>query len=185
MRALTIVSVLLCTLGVALDAQEQARHPVLEFGPRLGATGVIINPDTFNATMQALFPTPGRHYFPAFSEMGVEATQLVPLGEGGSSLCFRQIFLLGALDQSIVVPTLNAILAYQMPFGLEIGVGPFFSITSSGGSIVLAASVVYEVGYTFEMKGFSLPVNLLMVPLPGYANPRLTLTTGFDFAGPD
>jgi hypothetical protein len=169
--------------GAALEAQEQARHPVLQFGPRLGATGIITNPDTFNSTIQALFPVSSRYYFPAFSEMGVEALQLVPLGEGASALCFRQMFLLGGLDQSIVIPTLNVILAYQTSFGFELGVGPFFTLTSSKGSVALAASVVYEVGYTFQMKGFSLPVNLLMVPLPGYANPRLTLATGFDFTG--
>ena len=175
------VLVLLCAAGGTLAAQEAAGGPRLFFGPRLGASGVVILPDAFNATMQALYPDPSKQYFPAFTEMGVQATQLVPLGESKSYLSFQEMLLLGALDQSMPLLGANATIAYRTASGFEVGFGPYFTTVAPGGALQLTASVVYAVGWTIAAKGFSVPITLMFVPLPSYVNPRISLLFGFLF----
>ncbi len=175
------VVVLLCFAAGTLAAQDATRAPRLLFGPRVGVSAVVQDPALFNAGMQALVPDASRAYFPVFTEMGLQAQQLVPLGDSKSSLAFQETLLIGGLDQNLPLVSVNATMGYRTGAGFEIGMGPYISSVAPAGSVKLTASVVYAVGWSIEAKGFTVPITLLFVPLPSYVNPRVSLVLGFMF----
>jgi hypothetical protein len=175
----------LCLVSARLEAQQEGQGPSLEFGPRLGVSALLMAPDAFNSGVQSIFPSSDRYYFPVFSQMGVEAVQLISLRGGKSALTIHEVFLLGGLDQSMAIPTLDLIVGYRSWLGFEVGLGPHFAVNVPSGALKLAASVVYAFGWVFHFKGFSVPLTLTLIPLPSYANPQFTFVTGFTFAGDD
>jgi hypothetical protein len=178
-RAAALVMFLAAAGGV--NAQEAAPRTQLFFGPRLGISAVVQEPRDFNDEMQSLLGDSSRKYFPVYSEMGIQAQQLFPLGETGSYLTFQQTLLLGGLDQGMPLPSAYMTLGYRMAFGLEFGLGPYVTVASPGGSPGFAFSVVYVVGWTFIMPGFQLPITLTFVPLPSYVNPHISVLAGLSF----
>jgi hypothetical protein len=164
-----------------VNAQEAAPRTLLFFGPRLGISAVVQNPRDFSDEMQSLLGDWSRKYFPVYSEMGIQAQQLFPLGSTRSYLTFQQTVLLGGLDQGMPLPSAYMTLGYRLPFGLELGLGPYVTVASPGGTPVFALSIVYALGWTFVTPGFSVPVSLLFIPLPSYVNPRFSLQSGFSF----
>jgi hypothetical protein len=173
---------LLAGVTVGLGAQADVRRTQVLFGLRLGVTAVVQAQADFNSAMQPIFPAAGQQYYPVFTEMGLEAVELVPLGESASSFAVHEVFSLGGLDQGMAIPGLSLVFGFHGRGGLELGLGPYITLEAPGGAVRLAAAVVYEVSYAIPMKGFVLPITLTMVPLPSYANPKLSITTGFRFA---
>jgi hypothetical protein len=173
--------VLLCAAACSLAAQEAAPRTLLFFGPRLGVSAVIQEPRYFNSDVQSLLHDSSRNYFPVYSEMGIQAQQLFPLGETRSYLAFQQTLLLGGLDQAMPLPSAYMTLGYRMPFGLELGLGPYVTVGSPGGSPGFALSIAYTLGWTFTTPGFAVPITLIFVPLPSYVNPHISLLFGLSF----
>jgi hypothetical protein len=177
-----LVTLIFCIADAELGAQAEVRRTQLLFGPRLGLTAVIVQPSEFNDEMQAEFPSSDKTYYPFFTQMGIEAQQLVPIGETSHSFAVHEVFLLGGLDQGMAIPSANLVLGFHSSWGVELGLGPFITVLAPGGRVRLAAGVVYILGYTLPLKGFSLPITFTMVPIPSYSNPRLSLITGINFA---
>ena len=182
-RVWTLAAVLLLTLlcGGQLFSQVEAPKTRLLFGPCIGVTGIIVSPDEFNATLQAVYPTTDRHYFPAFTQMGIQSMQLVPMGDSKAYLSFHEMFLVGGLDQNMPIPSVELVLGYRFASGIETGLGPYFSLTAPGGQPKVAASVMYEVSWALTLNRFSMPIMLTLVPMPSYANPQISLLLGFTF----
>ncbi len=178
-RAAAFIMVFAAACG--LEAQEATPRTLLLFGPRLGISAVIQDPGDFDDNMQSLLHDSSRSYFPVYSEMGVQAQQLFPLGGTRSYLTFQQTLLLGGLDQGMPLPSAYMTLGYRMAFGLEFGLGPYVTVASPGGSPGFAFSMVYVVGWTFVMPGFQLPITLTFVPLPSYVNPQISVLAGLSF----
>jgi hypothetical protein len=177
----TTVVLMLFAACARLASQEKAPAPRLFFGPTVGAAAIIIPGGEFNSNMQSIYPASDRTYYPFFTLMGAQAFQLVPLGDSKNSLAFHEIFLMGGLDQSMPMPTLDVLFGYHTGGGFEIAIGPHFAVMSPNGSVKLSASVMYSVGWTLSMHGLLLPIKLALVPLPSYANPQLSLIVGFGF----
>jgi hypothetical protein len=178
-RAAALVVFLAAAGG--LFAQEAAPRTLLFFGPRMGVSAVIQEPRNFDNDMQSLLHDSSRSYFPVYSEMGIQAQQLFPLAGASGYLTFQQTLLLGGLDQGMPLPSAYMTLGYRMGFGLELGLGPYITVGSPGGSPGFAFSMVYTLGWTFVTPGFSLPLTLVFVPLPSYVNPHVSLLFGFSF----
>ena len=177
-----LVTLIFCIAAAGLGAQADVRRTQLLFGPRLGLTAVVVQPSDFNDEMQNEFPSSDKNYFPVFTEMGVEAQELVPIGESPHSFAVHEAFFLGGLDQGMVIPSANLVVGFRSSWGIELGLGPYLTVLSPGGRVRLVGGVVYLLQFTLVLKGFSLPITLTMVPIPSYANPRLSLITGFDFS---
>jgi len=167
--------------AVGLRAQEAAPRTVLLFGPRIGASAVLQGPADFNNDIQVIMHDSNRTFFPAFTEIGLEAQQLFPLGGGGTYLTFQQALLLGGLDQRMPLPSVFVTLGCRLPFGLEAGLGPYGTLASVNGSAGFALSMVYTLGWVFVMPDFQVPITLMFVPIPGYFNPRISLLFGVSF----
>jgi hypothetical protein len=162
-----------------LPAEEQA-PPWLWIGPRIGITGVISQVSEFNDRIQELQPK-SRQYFPLYSEIGLAIEQSIKLGQGEHRLFLQQRFLVGGLDQTMALPSVSLVLGYRTASGLQIGLGPDFSLESDGGDAVLAPAMVYTLGWSFTLDGKKIPIVVSAVPIPPEGNPRISLVTGLDF----
>ncbi|MGD0727649.1 MAG: hypothetical protein ABSB63_19025 [Spirochaetia bacterium] len=173
--------VLLCAAARGLAAQEAAPRTLLFFGPRLGISAVVQEPSEFNDNVQSLLHDSSRDYFPVYSEMGIQAQQLFPLGGTRSYLTFQQTLLLGGLDQGMPLPSAYMTLGYRLPFGLALGLGPYITVAAPDGAPRFALALVYEVGWNFSLPGFTIPLTFIFVPLPSYVNPHISLLCGLSF----
>ena len=182
-----IVQQLACLLFLSLisisnlAAEEQESPPWLWLGPRIGVTGVVSKTSDFDDVIQQFFPK-SRQYFPFYSEIGLAVEQRVRIGGSGYQLFLQERILVGGLDQTVALPSLSLLLGFSTPFGLEIGLGPDFSLESKSGGAVIAPAMVYTVGWSFfTAEGVKIPVVFSAVPIPPEGKPRLSLLTGLDF----
>jgi hypothetical protein len=88
---------------------------------------------------------------------------------GGSSLLVQSLFLIGGLDQGLILPSYTGIVGLRTSDNVEIGVGP--NLTPAGGALIIAF------GKTFNYDGIMIPVNVAFVM--NRENPRISLVTGF------
>ena len=114
---------LLAGVAAGLGAQADVRRTQVLFGPRLGVTAVVEAQAVFNSAMQPIFPAAGRQYYPVFTEMGLEAVELVPLGESASSFAVHEVFSLGGLDQGMAIPRCEPGFRIPRPRGARTGAG--------------------------------------------------------------
>jgi len=165
----------------SLSAQEAPPRTILLFGPRVGVSVVFQDSDQFNGDMQSLLHAPDSNFFPLFSEIGIGAQQLFPLGKSGSYLTFQQTLLLGGLEQRMPLPSVFVTFGYRFPFGLELGLGPYATLAPVDGNPGFAFSMVYTAGWAFVMPDFQVPITVMFVPIPAYTNPRVSLLFGLSF----
>ena len=151
-------------------------------GPRVGLTYIFADRSEFDYSVQQIFPDPGRQYFPFLTQFGVNFEQRIGLGDTQSHFAFQEVLILGGLDQNFILPSLSTLIGFRSHSGLEFGLGPNFSITSSeDGASKIAMSVVYAIGWTFSFQGVYVPVNIAVVPTPKDGHVRLTFLSGFNF----
>jgi len=183
MRKTWLLVAILAATGcfAQLFGQVEAPRTRLYFGPFLGASTIVVSAADFDTTMQAVYSDSGRDYYPFFTQMGVSALQVVPTGQGANSITFHELFSLGGLDQNMPIPALDLVLGFQFGGGVEVGLGPHFSVLAPEGSVKIVASVAYALGWTIARPNFSLPVLLMVVPSPSYAHPQISVLVGFAF----
>jgi hypothetical protein len=143
------------------------------FGPRVGFSYVTMDADEFTRDLQKVPMFNRDSYFPFTSQFGVSLEQRVLLGTTKSHFVFEEVLLLGGVDQSIAIPTAAILLGYRSEFGLELGLGPVWSLSG--------LSVVYSVGWTFVFSDVYIPINIAFVPDFTYGHHNFNLFTGFNF----
>ena len=182
------VLVLLCVLitggllGIAapVAAQEEGHESILLYGPRVGVTYIMQSRDDFSEEMQSIFGG-SQSYFPAFSDVGLAATHLIPLGETESYLAIEESLLLGGMDQQLLLPAVSLLVGVRTGFDSSLMLGPYVSTIGGSDGVELRFSLAYALSWSFEVRGITLPVKFAFVPWPTYAKPKMTLTTGIDF----
>ena len=190
-RAIAAILCLLCCGLVAFGQSEsgsfdsglsETANVELSFGPRAGVSFVVMDSKAFHALISAAWPTEN-WYFPVFTQIGIATTQLIQLGISDASLAFKEIFLLGGMDQNIALPTASLLMGYQGKTGIGLSFGPFVTLGygDNAKEIKLQFSFAYEVGWTINRKGVSIPISIMFVPMPSYSNPMITVSTGFMF----
>ena len=142
---------------------------------------MISKTSEFDDVIQQFFPK-SRQYFPFYSEIGLAVEQRIRIGGSGYQLFLQERILAGGLDQTVVLPSLSLLLGFSTPFGLEIGLGPDFSLESKSDETVIAPAMVYTLGWSFfTSEGVKILVVLSAVPIPPEGKPRLSVLTGLDF----
>lgn len=159
---------------------SEEKPPWLWIGPRIGLTGVVTSPEDFDSLIQEIYSS-DRDYFPLYSRIGLSAEQRIPLEQSESYLAIQELIFVGGLDQTVALPFISLLLNVHTGFGLEVGLGPDFSLKSKNGGHVLSPALLYAVGWTFSFAKISLPVTFSSVPISPDGNPTLTLTAGLDF----
>jgi hypothetical protein len=178
---LVLFGIILISILPAEEVSAVEDPPWLWLGPRLGVTGVAAKPSDFDDFIEEIFPR-SRDYFPVYSEFGLAVEQRVRIEGNGYQWFLQERILVGGLDQTVALPSLSLLLGVSTPFGLEIGLGPDFSLESKSGGPVLAPAMVYVLTWTFYISDRTkIPVVLSAVPIPPEGKPRLSILTGLDF----
>jgi hypothetical protein len=164
-----------------VPAGEDQASPWLWLGPRIGVTGVIAKSSEFDDFIEEIFPR-SRDYFPVYSEIGLAVEQRIRIEGSGYQWFLQERILVGGLDQTVALPSLSLLVGLSTPFGLEIGLGPDFSLESKSGGTVLAPAMVYAVAWTFYIsEATKIPVIFSAVPIPPEGKARLSILGGLDF----
>ena len=164
-----------------VSAGEEQAPPWLWLGARIGVTGVMAKPSDFDDFVEEIFPR-SRDYFPVYSEIGLAVEQRIRIEGNGYQLFLQERILVGGLDQTVALPSLSLLLGISTPFGLEIGLGPDFSLESKSGGAVIAPAMVYTVTWVFYISdGTKIPVTFSAVPIPPEGKARLSVLAGLDF----
>jgi hypothetical protein len=173
--------VLFGIISVSALPAEQDSPPWLWLGPRIGFTGVLTKASEFDDFIEEIFPR-SRDYFPVYSEIGLAVEQRARIEGNGYQWFLQERILVGGLDQTVALPSLSLLLGVSTPFGLEIGLGPDFSLESKSSGAVIAPALVYHVAWTFYISdGTKIPVTFSAVPIPPEGKARLTVLAGLDF----
>jgi hypothetical protein len=182
MNRSTLAFILLSlVLGAAFSAAQEGEPPRLEitFGPRVGVTYVMANPQEFDDAVQEIFPDSSRQYIPIFTQFGLNFEQRIRLGDTQSHFAFQEVLLLGGVDQNFYLPSLSVLIGFRSRAGLEFGMGPNLTLQNRSGSLNPSLAVAFSAGWTFTFSNVFVPVDLAFVPSP--EGPRLSLLTGFNF----
>ncbi len=177
-QALILLSALALLASLPAAAQEaQGREPWLFVGPRVGATWAMTSVSRFDQELEATYGG-GREYFPLYSQLGFSLAQHFRLRPGEYRLIVQEQVLLSGLDQNCVLPSLSLLVGVHVPLGLEAGLGPELTFSPLRG---VQPTLVYALGWRFSLKATSVPVLLMLSPLPEDRIVRLTLLSGVDF----
>jgi hypothetical protein len=169
------------TLCGYTEVYKTEKRLEIVYGPRVGVTYIVADPEKFDESVQGVFPDGDREYFPIITQFGLNVEQRIRLGNTQSHFAFQEVLLLGGLDQNIVIPSLSLLIGFRSHVGLEFGLGPNVSMTRSSDEPGIGLSVVYAAGWTFSFEDVFVPVNIAVVPTPSDKSPRITLLTGFNF----
>jgi hypothetical protein len=134
-------------------------------GPRFGVTS--LSP----GVIEKLRTERDMELRPLISQFGWQFEKQFYSKGGGLTAVNEWVFLLGGLDQDVVVPSVSWIVGLRTPEGLEFGVGP--NVTPAGTALVLAAGVTLRSGV------LNVPLNFAVVP--SSAGMRVSLLAGFNF----
>jgi len=172
--------ILVFSLLPAAPLLSEEKAAWLYVGPRVGLTGVLTDREDFDSMIQEIYPN-DREYFPLYSRIGLSVEQRILSKQSESYLSIQELFFVGGLDQTFALPFISLLINFHTAFGLELALGPDFSLKKQSGKHVLAPALVYAVGWTFAFGKTVLPVTLSSVPISPDGKPTLTLTAGLDF----
>ena len=115
---------------------------------------------------------------PHMFAMGFEMQQTM---SGGSwlDLLFIQNAMISGVEQSVIIPTVNALVGFEINKALQVGVGINGSIYDSSGNDNFI-HLISAIGWTQEAGTFSVPIHVVYVPdVNGYY--RFAVTTGVNW----
>ena len=99
---------------------------------------------------------------PHMFTMGLELQQTMPGGDW-LDVVFIQNLSLSGLDQSVVSPSVRALIGFEIDKSLQIAVGPNLSFHDPSGEDKFI-HLIGAVGYTMNAGMFSVPVHFSFVP---------------------
>ena len=133
-------------------------------GPRFGVTSLS------QGVIDKLETERGVQLRPLMSQFGWQFEKQFYSKSGGVTAVNEWVFLVGGLEQDVVVPSVSWIVGIRTQEGLEFGVGP--NVTPAGTALVVAA------GITFRSGVLNVPVNFAVVP--SSAGTRVSMLAGFN-----
>ncbi len=89
--------------------------------------------------------------------------------QSGVAALNEWVFLLGGMDQGVVLPSVSWMVGLRTREGAEFGIGP--NITPAGVALAVAG------GVTFRAGSLNVPMNIAVVP--SKAGTRISMLTGF------
>ena len=168
-----VCMMILMAVGSVLFAESPLENIEWVFGPRVGFSYVLIDPEVYSAKINEFEIFEEEDYIPFNSQFGFSLEQRVPLGTTKSHFAFQEVLSVGGIDQSMAIPTVAVLLGYRSNIGFEFGLGPIWSLDGF--------AVVYAAGWTFSYHGVYIPVNVVAVPDLSEGHHRVSLYTGFNF----
>lgn len=188
-RSLVIVLVLVAgslhAFGQTTPANTKSpvKLPWLLVGGRIGLEYDFTSQSSFNARIQAIFPTTSKtvEYFPLYSHIGVSVTERIPIGDTGFRMTITELPLVSGFDQNYSLPSFTLLIGFETDFGLMVSAGPSIEPISKSGGLAPGLSLIYSAGYRLTLGSISIPMALLVDPLPPDRHVRLGLIAGVDY----
>lgn len=148
------------------NAQVMQRPPdtISLAGPRLGAT---VLSSSAQRKLQDVF---GMDVGPVISQFGWQKEKRFLSSPDGFTGVTEFVFLLGGIDQGVVLPSFNWLVGARTAKGVEFAVGP--NLTPAGLAVAVAG------GVTFQTGNLNIPVNLALVP--SKSGTRVSMLVGFN-----
>ena len=107
---------------------------------------------------------------PNISQFGWQFERQFYTRGSGVAAVNEWVFLLGGLDQGVVLPSLSWMVGLRTREGAEFGIGP--NVTPAGVALAVAA------GVTFRAGNLNVPMNVAVVP--SKVGSRISVLTGFN-----
>jgi hypothetical protein len=133
-------------------------------GPRVGMT--FLSPEVRAKLREGLSTEVG----PVISQFGWQKERRFMSSPTGFTGVTEFVFLLGGMDQGVVLPSFNWLVGARTAEGIEFAVGP--NVTPAGVALAAAA------GVTFRTGNLNIPINLAAVPAK--TGLRVSLLAGFN-----
>ncbi len=172
-----LILVLIYLVFGVCQGTAQSRRFQLVFGPRVGAIYMTIDPEEFNERLQVDFPSEAK-YYPLMTQFGLNLEQRIRLGNTESHFAFQEVLLIGGLGQNLFIPILATMIGFRSKAGLEIGMGPNFSLSREHG---ITVSVCHALGWTFNFSNVHVPVNIVADFTSRDGDMRFGILTRFNF----
>ena len=186
--AISGFATVISTYGQTSNRDTPQQYFGTVIGPRVGVTYVVTSTDDFNDRLQEEFPDSDRTYRPIFSQFGIHLERRVQLGETDNAFLLQGVFLIGGMDQALIIPSLSGFIGFRFANGFEFGLGPNMTPGfrdsddfNNGDDVGLNLGIVFAAGYTFNFQNVFVPINLAVVPPSGDNSTRLSILTGFNF----
>jgi hypothetical protein len=163
-----VLTLVLMTLSTPVFAQsgKDAPPPVRTLsldGPRVGVT-------MLSEGVRAKLAENDIFVNSAISQFGWQFERQFYTRDSGVAAVNEWVFLLGGLDQGVVLPSLSWMVGLRTREGAEFGIGP--NITPAGVALAVAA------GVTFRAGNLNVPMNVAVVP--SKVGTRISVLTGFN-----
>jgi len=170
-----IKKILACTLGLLLSTPAIADDPT---------TGIAGEEWTFRKGLRFGYTYANkadqseRLASPHMFAMGFELQQTMSGGEW-LDLLFIQNVIVSGLEQSVIIPSVNALVGFEINNALQLGVGVNGGIVDPSGEDHFV-HLVTAVGWTQQAGVFSVPIHVVYVPdINDYY--RFAITTGVNW----
>ena len=167
------VIVLVCLAAAAATASAQSAQNVLDppgftktvdlSGPRFGLTA--LSPGVVDELQKRSIDVTSN-----ISQFGWQFERQFYSRGSGVAAVNEWVFLLGGLDQGVVLPSLSWLVGLRTREGAEFGIGP--NVTPAGVALAMAA------GVTFRAGNLNVPMNVAVVP--SKVGTRISVLTGFN-----
>jgi hypothetical protein len=167
-RAVSGAMLFIGLLGRSAAAQEPIGHAVIidvpddRSGPRLGVAYLTRGSETARNL--------GKSFSNPTSLFGWQLEHPFPLDSVPVTVVTELVFLVGGLEQNLVLPSMTWLIGVRRRDGIEVGVGP--TITGSGTQLAFAAGVTHRFGTV------NVPVNVAIAPAK--VGMAITVTAGFN-----
>jgi hypothetical protein len=162
--------VLVAGLVVSSDASAQITHnqappdTINLSGPRIGMT--MLSP----GVMEQLRADFGVEVGSVISQFGWQKEKRFLSTPSGFTGVTEFVFLVGGVDQGVILPSFNWLVGARTANGLEFAAGP--NVTPAGLAMVIAG------GMTFQTGNLNIPFNVAVVPSRHGA--RMSFLIGFN-----
>jgi hypothetical protein len=167
-RGLLIAAVLAPAALAAQGSPPINEAPVVQpmklSGPRAGVT--FLSPGIQDRVQDVT----GESILPFITQFGWQWETRLFAQEGGMTGVSEWIFLVGGLEQSVLLPSLTWLVGVRSGAGTEFGVGP--NLTAAGTALAFGGGMTLRSGALF------IPVNVAAVP--SRSGLRLSVLTGFN-----
>ena len=147
----------------AAQAQEPPRTMSLS-GPRAGIT--YLSPDVVTQIKEEF----DKDLNPVISQFGWQFEKRFLSSATGATAVTEWVFLVGGIDQGVVLPSLTWLVGMRTVGGIEVAAGP--NLSPAGAGVALAAGVTMQVG------DLNVPFNIAVVP--SEHGPRFSFLMGFN-----
>lgn len=173
MKTFRIFSVGLFLFGMFMSGFSQtgeSREMLKLSGPRFGITAM-------GGDMANYLETNGLN--PYMSQFGWQFETRYFQTVSGYQGLFEFVPLIGGLESRRAALSMNLLVGFRTPIGLEVGVGPNFATRGLFSENPIATtSMVYAAGYSFKVDDVNIPVNLAFSPSD--IGSKITILVGFN-----